>query len=487
MSLLLPSTLYPVAAVRALDAAAIASGIPGRVLMQRAGRAAWQVALRRWPTARVIAVVCGPGNNGGDAYVVAAAAAREGREVRLIEIGEISKSGADAQACRAAALRAGLLPGTGMQALDGADLIIDGLFGIGLTRAPTGDLAHAINAMNASARPILSLDVPSGLDADTGGAPGDVVRATATITFIALKQGLVTGAAADCVGTLEFDGLDVPAGIYAAELASAVRLAIPHLAARRRGAHKGNNGHVLVVGGAPGYAGAARLAAEAALRCGAGLVSVAAMPECVPLIHAGRPEVMVHAVRNAEELAGLLARASVVAIGPGLGQDAWGRQMFAAVRDVALPLVVDADALNLLAANPQFRADWCLTPHPGEGARLLGEVSPALLNRDRFMAVRRLRETYGGTVLLKGAGTLIADEQGIGVVTAGNPGMASGGMGDVLTGVIAALRAQGLSMSEAARQGACLHAAAADRATARDGERGLLASDLLLELRRLVN
>jgi NAD(P)H-hydrate epimerase len=314
------------------------------------------------------------------------------------------------------------------------------------------------------------------------------VRAEVTCTFIALKQGLVTGLAPECVGVLELADLEVPGEVYAAATPTAQRLpATPYLGRRARGANKGQYGHVLVVGGSPGFAGAVRLTAEAALRCGAGLVSVATAPECVPLITAGRPEIMVHAIRTADELAPLLARATVIAVGPGLGQGAWGRALFSGVREARVPLVVDADALNLLAADRQYRDDWCLTPHPGEAARLLGDASAAVVNRDRYAAVRSLQATFGGVVVLKGAGSLVDDGRCIGVVAAGNPGMASGGMGDVLTGVIAALIAQGLEPGNAARTGASLHAVAADRAAARDGERGLLASDLLTELRHLVN
>ena len=486
MNVLLPSALYSVAAVRALDAAAIASGIPGLVLMERAGLAAWQVLQRRWPAARRLAVLCGPGNNGGDGYVLARAARAAGCEVQLVEVGD-GRRGADADACRQAALSAGLVPSRRYEQLAAAEVLVDALFGIGLSRPPINPYADAIAAINAAGRPVLSLDVPSGLNADTGTAPGAVVRASVTVSFIALKQGLVTGDARDVVGALELVTLDIPASTGADLAPAARRLPVPRLLPRRRVAHKGEAGHVLVIGGSPGYAGAARLAAEAALRSGAGLVSVATVAESVPLVHAGRPEIMTHAVTDAAQLAPLLARASVVAIGPGLGQGVWGQTMFGAVRDLKLPLVLDADALNLLAINPQHRADWCLTPHPGEAARLLGLPDARAINADRYAAVSALRARFGGAVILKGAGTLVAGDAGIGVVTAGNPGMASGGMGDVLTGVVAALCAQGLALSDAAAHGAMAHALAADRVAARDGERGLLASDLFAELRRILN
>ncbi len=486
MSALLQTALYSVAAVRALDAAAIAGGTPGLALMQRAGLAAWQVLQRRWPTARRIAVLCGPGNNGGDGYVLALAAKAAGYAVDLLEVGD-GRRGADAAACRQAALAAGLVPHAQLDHLTSAEVLVDALFGIGLTRAPANPYAEAIAAINAAGRPVLSLDLPSGLNADTGTAPGVAVRASVTVTFIALKQGLVTGQASDFVGALELAALDLPPDLGKAIAPSAQRLAAPRLTARRRTAHKGEAGHVLVIGGSAGYAGAARLAAEAALRCGAGLVSVATMAASVPLVQAGRPEIMTHAIADASQLLPLLARASVIAIGPGLGQGPWAQALFGAVRDLPLPLVVDADALNLLAINPQQREHWCLTPHPGEAARLIGVADARAINADRYAAAGELRARYGGTVILKGAGSLVAGPAGIGVVTAGNPGMASGGMGDVLTGVVAALCAQGMDLPTAAASGAMAHAMAADRAAARDGERGLLASDLLPELRRLLN
>ena len=490
MSALLPSKLYSVAEVRALDAAAIASGIPGLTLMQRAGQAGWAMLLRRWPQAVHVAVICGSGNNGGDGYVLASAARRAGRRVTLLEVGDSGKAGAEAQACRAAALADGVMPGGGLAALATADVLVDALFGIGLRTAPAGEFAATIEAINESPAPVLSLDVPSGLDADTGYAPGKVVRATATLTFIGLKQGLFTGEAADCLGALEFDDLEVPAEVYDVATPAGDRL-VPGLvrgwlAPRRRTAHKGDAGHVLVVGGTPGYVGAARMAAEAALRTGAGLVSVAA-PEAVTAgLAAGRPELMVHAVESPADLGPLLARVSVVAIGPGLGQGAWGHAMLGAVLQRRLPLVVDADALNLLAGEPLRREGWCLTPHPGEAGRLLG-LPTAKVNADRFSAARALAERFGGTVLLKGAGTVVTEGQAVDVVCAGNPGMASGGMGDVLTGIIAGLVAQGMPLPQAARLGAVLHASAADRAALAGGERGLLATDLFPPLRQLLN
>jgi len=251
--------------------------------------------------------------------------------------------------------------------------------------------------------------------------------------------------------------------------------------------HKGDAGHVLVIGGDRGMPGAARMAGEAAYRAGAGLVILATHPEHAAQISAARPELMTYGVESAADLRPLFARADVIAIGPGLGGGEWGRVLFGAVLDTRLPIVVDADALNSLAADPVMHDGWILTPHPGEAARLLG-MSKEEVQADRFAAVREMVASYGGVCVLKGAGTLVASlyNGAIAVCDRGNPGMASGGMGDVLTGVIAGLRAQGLSSVDAARLGVWLHAAAGDDAAA-TGEIGLLASDLLPFIRARLN
>jgi len=480
--------------VRALDRAAIeVAGIPGLDLMRRAGAAAYRLLRARWPQARRPGIVCGPGNNGGDGWVIAELARGDGLRPVVIELGDHGRLGPDAAAARAAALAAHVGVARGLSELDDVDLVVDAVFGIGLAREVDAGYRAAIDAINACAArglPVLAVDIPSGLHADTGAVLGAAVRATATITFIGLKQGLVTGLAADCVGDLVFDALGTPASIHTGIAPSARRVthaSLKHLLPRRaRAAHKGQHGHVLIVGGAPGYAGAARLAAEAALRVGAGLVSAAVHPACAAQLNEGRPEIMVHAVAGAQALAPLLKRATVVAVGPGLAQLDWSAELFGAVCDAQRPLVVDADALNLLARDPQHRSDWCLTPHPGEAARLLGLASTRDIAADRYAAAAAIAARYGGVAVLKGAGSIVSGGECPAVIAGGNPGMAGGGMGDVLTGVIAALLAQGLALGDAAALGAALHAAAGDLAAA-DGERGLLASDLFGPLRRLVN
>jgi NAD(P)H-hydrate epimerase len=256
---------------------------------------------------------------------------------------------------------------------------------------------------------------------------------------------------------------------------------------RPRDSHKGANGHVLAIGGDHGTGGAIRMAAEAALRTGAGLVSVATREDNVPAMNAARPELMAHGVHGPQALQPMLDKASVVALGPGMGQGAWGHALWTTALDMDLPTVLDADGLNLLHAEPRtLPAKTVLTPHPGEAGRLLG-IETAAVQADRFAAARELARRYRAVVVLKGNGSLVASPEGeVSVCPWGNPGMASGGMGDTLTGVIAALLGQGCDPYRAACLGVSLHARAADVA-ARAGERGLLAGDLLDPLRRLVN
>jgi ADP-dependent NAD(P)H-hydrate dehydratase / NAD(P)H-hydrate epimerase len=483
----LPEKLYTGAQVRELDRRAIQDhGIPGYTLMERAGQAAFNGLRMRWPHARRIGVLCGPGNNGGDGYVIARLAHTSGIHVWLVEAGNPDSLQGDAARAEWAAA-GGSAVSAGVSWPE-ADVLVDALLGTGLDRAVGGPMAGLIDAVNATGLPVLAVDIPSGLHADTGAVMGCAVHAALTVTFIGLKTGLFTGAGPDCCGRVVFEALEVPAGVYDGITPAAERLDsayVGRLMPRPRGAHKGSFGHVLVVGGDQGMPGAARLAGEAAARTGAGLVSVATHPDHAPLLPLTRPELMVHAATGPADLAPLLARATVAAVGPGLGRGHWGRGLLGRLLECGLPMVLDADALNLLAAEPLRRDDWVLTPHPGEAARLLG-CDSAAVQADRPGAAARIVGRFGGVCVLKGAGTLVHDGELLSVCTGGNPGMASGGMGDVLTGIIAALMAQGFDPGEAARLGVCAHAEAADRA-ARAGERGLLASDVIASLREVVN
>ena len=488
----LPHALYRAEQVRALDRSAIEDqGIPGCELMERAGTAAYRLLRERWPEARDVTDLSGVGNNAGDGYVVARLARGDGLSVRVLHLGEPPRLRGDALSMANGYREGGGLLQSFAELPRRTDVIVDALLGTGLERPVEGEWARAVKAANEHPAEVLAIDIPTGLHADTGSELGVAVRAAATLTFIGLKQGMFTGRGPECCGEIHFDALRVPAVVYSREVLSARRLDWHKqsglLGPRRRDAHKGDFGHVLVVGGAPGYSGAARLTGEGALRAGAGLVTVATHPDHAPYLNANRPELMVRGVAEPEQLQPLLERCSVISVGPGLDRESWGRALFERVLASDRPLVVDADALNLLAENGVARRNWILTPHPGEAARLLRR-SIAELQADRFGAVRRLQERFGGVAVLKGAGTLIfgPSRKPPAVCSDGNPGMSSGGMGDVLTGIIAALVAQGLTLEDAACAGVCVHASAGDAAAA-GGERGLLASDLFEPLRALLN
>ena len=482
--------LYAAADVRELDRLAIEQAhLPGYTLMQRAAAASWHALRARWPQAQRVVVVAGPGNNGGDGYEIARLAHAAGCAVQVIQVGAVPPRGEAHRAWAAWRAEGTIHPFAGE--CPSADVIVDALYGTGLTRAPAAEPAAAIAAINASrarGTPVLAVDIPSGLDASTGATPGVAVGADLTVTFIGNKLGLYLQSGPDLAGERCFAALDVPPSLYEAIAPRAwlmdreqLRMALPP---RTRSAYKNRHGHVLIVGGNHGMAGAALLAGRSALRSGAGLVSVATREAHAVLLTAAQPELMCHGVEQAADLQGLCERADVIAIGPGLGQDEWSRQLWAAVLTSQRPLVLDADALNLLARHPQPLADAVLTPHPGEAARLLG-VDGVTVQRDRLAALAALQHRYQATVVLKGAGTLVGSAPPA-LCPHGNPGMAVAGMGDVLTGVIAALRAQGLSAPSAASTGVLVHALAGDQA-AMTGERGLLPSDLIAALRSAVN
>jgi len=488
----LPVAVHTADQVRALDRHAIDDlHIPSYTLMTRAGEAALGALRSCWPSAHRIAVVCGPGNNGGDGYVLARLAREQRLEVVAIGLHESARLQGDARRAHDDFVAAGGTVGTWhANCLRGIDVVVDAIFGVGLSRPVTGITAEAIAAINHSEAHVLALDIPSGLHADTGEILGDAVRAERTATFLGLKLGFYLGEGPNCVGVVMFDALDLSATALSHVQPSALRIdeaAIAELLPpRRRTAHKGQQGSVLVIGGNLGMPGAARMTGEAALRAGAGLVTIATRHENVAAIVGARPELMCRGVTSGDELTALIAHADVIALGPGLGQDEWARAMFNAALATDRRAVIDADALNLLAQSPRTNSRWILTPHPGEAARLLGKTA-ADIQRDRLGAAREIAARYRGTVVLKGAGTLVVSDEGLpAICDRGNPGMASPGMGDVLTGVIAGIVAQSADLTAAARVGVLVHALAGDMA-ARRGERGLLATDLFAHLPTCVN
>lgn len=493
----LPTALFNVSQIKALECLAIqVQDVSGLELMIRAGNAVFQQLRERWPNAVQIAIFCGAGNNAGDGYIVATLALQAGLSVIVYSVIATEHLKGDALAAyqlyhEVLGRVETFVPEPSVMAQ--MDVIVDALLGTGLYKPVTGIMAQAIAFINHTDSPVIAVDIPSGLHADTGCVMGCAVVADCTVTFIGLKQGQFSGQAADYCGSIVYDALGVADAVFTDIPATICRVERLSLAPRQHYSHKGHYGHVLVIGGDQGYSGAVRLAGEAALRIGAGLVSIATHTAHAGMINLGRPELMCYGVENPDQLLRLITKASVVLVGPGLGLTFWAKDLFIAVINAShavnplnakIPLVIDADALHFLANARIKNPDWILTPHPGEAARLL-HVSTSDIEHDRFAAVSAIQMRYDGIAVLKGSGTLIASET-IAVANTGNPGMASGGMGDVLAGVIAGLLAQGLSPKEAAQQGVYLHGLAGDKAAQHTGERGLLASDLLPYLSQLV-
>ncbi|MDT8448886.1 MAG: NAD(P)H-hydrate dehydratase [Wenzhouxiangellaceae bacterium] len=485
--------LYRADQVRELDRRAIEDcGIPGYTLMQRAGGAVFRVLRARWPEASRVLVCCGGGNNGGDGYVVARLAHEAGLEVRVIALKAPDQLGGDARKAADDWHAAGGTVEEWSGKLPAADVVVDALLGTGLDREVRGDYADAIAAMAAigdSGAATIAVDVPSGINADTGAVMGCAVRAAATASFIGRKRGLETGDAVDFRGTLLFDDLDVPESVHENLESDARRLDARETtgwAQRRPSTHKGALGHVLVVGGDFNFPGACLLAARAALVAGSGLVSVATRRAHAHSLAVGLPEAMWADGEDGATLEALIGRADVLALGPGLGASEWSEAVFTRVLAAGKSVVLDADGLNALArsAGVRERGDWILTPHPGEAARLLG-CSAADIQRDRFEAVRAIAARFDAVVVLKGAGSLVADPAGnTRVCPYGNPAMATAGMGDVLTGIVASLAGQGMSLFDAACAGVVLHARAGDTAAA--GRRSILAGELIDALPRVL-
>ncbi|AUH71639.1 NAD(P)H-hydrate dehydratase [Legionella sainthelensi] len=452
-------------------------------LMSRAGAEAFSHIIKLYPHIRHLAVYCGSGNNAGDGYVVARLAHEHGLMVTVYQCKALVDLPLAAQHAALMAINAGVDCQPADEPLDSeAELIVDALLGIGLRGPVHGNIASAIHQINASGLPVIALDVPSGLNADTGQVDNFCVQADATLTFIAQKLGMYTADGPDYCGDIYCCSLSLEACTHqltpAARLLNSTTLSLP-LAKRKKNSHKGNYGHVLIIGGGPGMPGAVSLAAKATLRSGSGAVTVATWPEYATSALSLIPEAMVSGIKTAKDLKRLLANASVCVIGPGLGESDWAIDLFLTAITSQLPMVIDASALRLLANNPQTDDNWILTPHPGEAASLLA-CSTDSIQKDRYQAAEKIQQQYGGVVVLKGAGTLIQTaEKSTFVCPRGNPGMASAGMGDVLSGIIAGFCAQGFSLAQAAQYGVWVHAVAGDRVAEKLGEAGLLASDLL--------
>ena len=521
------TSIYLAQQVRELDRITIEQeGISGIKLMRSAAQACVDVLLEQSPSPGKVSVLCGSGNNAGDGFIIAGLLANKGIEVTVGLVGKRPPAETDASKAYEYCSDAGVEILTAEDSLQHSLFVVDALLGTGLTGPVRPQYHRVISAVNLQECTVLSVDLPSGLCADTGNILGTCIKADMTVTFIGRKLGLLTNDGPEMVGKLNFADLSVPAAVFDAIEPRVGMLSyeqqIRKLPVRNRNGHKNHHGHVLVVGGDQGMAGAAAMAAEAAIYSGAGLVSVATHPSSVSSLVARRPEIMVKAVTTTDELKEMMSRATVIVVGPGLGMESlgieslgieslgieslgieslgmeslgieslgsdrsWGSQLFNTVLQSELPMVIDADGLNRLsrlAEQSARRDNWILTPHPGEARRLLGKN----VQVDRLASVKQLQEKYGGVCLLKGVGTLIASGPDVCLCPYGNPGMSAAGMGDVLSGVIGALVAQGLDIDDATCLGAVVHSLAADNITARQGERGLLATQLLPEIRSLLN
>lgn len=481
--------LYSAAQVRELDRIAIEDhGVPGLTLMKRAAEACVEVLLNRWPSPGSVSIICGSGNNAADGFIIAGLLKSRNVQTKVGLVGRVPTEPAkDATEAYRYCVDSGVEIVAFDDAIADADLVVDALLGTGLRGDLRSEYQEAIARINQASVPVLAVDVPSGLCSDTGRTLGAAVKADCTVTFIGRKLGLMTNDGQEHLGSLHFSDLSVPKDIYDGVdwLADQVEYEslVDKIPKRHRNSHKVRHGHLLIVAGGEGMAGAAILAAEAAIYAGAGLVTVATHPDNVSAIISRRPEVMARGVSLADELDPLLERATGIVMGPGLGTDEWAQRLLDRVIGTHLPKLIDADGLNLICDSGLHRDDWILTPHPGEAYRLIDMD----IQSDRLAAVKELQKRYGGVALLKGSGTLICDGEKPILNPYGNPGMAVAGMGDVLSGVIGSLMVQGLSLSAASRIGSVVHALAADRLVAEIGERGLLASELPPVIRTLLN
>ncbi|HJV28163.1 MAG TPA: NAD(P)H-hydrate dehydratase [Aromatoleum sp.] len=464
--------IYPVAGIRTIEALVAPHAQP--TLMERAGRASAEEAVRlTQDRAGHTLIACGPGNNGGDGFVMARRLLQAGRPVTVAFAGDPAKLPPDAAAALTAWRAAGGETVSDFPAApaNGWALVVDALFGIGLRRPVEGRYAQWIANLNAQPAPRLAIDIPSGLDADTGRILGSVFRATATLTFLALKPGLLTLDGPDISGVVHVHRLDIdpPAWLPPMGLQTQPALVRPFMRPRLQNTHKGTYGDVGIIGGASGMIGAALLAGRAALKLGCGRVLIGMVDECAPSVDFSQPELMLQKPDD------VLAYASVLAVGPGLGSSEEAISILNRAIRSNKPLILDADALNLVAASPQLRsqvairtAPTLMTPHPGEAGRLLG-ADTASVQADRVAAALTLASTYRALVVLKGSGSVLTNPDGRWLINStGHPGMASAGMGDVLTGLIASLVAQGWNPESALIAGVHLHGAAADR-LAREG------------------
>ena len=485
--------LYTTLEIRKIEEAAIGSNEhTGSSLMLSAARASFEILSKVWPTNRKIQIFCGTGKNGGDGYLLAGLALARGWDVVVWQIGDLSRIKGEAAIARNHVLLEGVTEKeyqSGCLFPDG--VIVDAMIGTGLKTQLKPQYRNAVREINKSGLPVLAIDLPTGLNADTGEVVEDAVKADNTITFLKKKRGFFTASGPDFIGDLEVNALGLRESADLSERPSCYKLDLSalllHCGARKFRSHKGTFGSVLVVGGNYNMGGAVALAGEAALRTGAGLVRVLTRKEHIPSLLVRTPELMVFEAKSKRQVESIISQSDIILVGPGLGRDSWAEQLLNAVLKNSAKIILDADALNLLTEKKitSFGSKCIIsTPHPGEAARLLS-VSSEEVQKDRFKAAEAIQEIIGGTVILKGNGTLVFDGKSFLLCPYGNPGMATAGMGDVLGGVVASLLAQGLEEKLASSLSVSLHAAAADKISS-EGMLGIIASDLMLPMRQLL-
>ncbi len=490
-------TFYSASSAQQIDQYAIQQlGIPGILLMKQAGFFAFQTLQKKFfpstsnTALKTISVLCGTGNNGGDGFIVAQLAKQAGLTVHIYLFGEANQLKDDALTAYQELQAIGITTtpfnfATHQSTLQQSDVIVDAILGIGLDRPVTGQRFNDIQQINQLNRPVLALDIPSGLHADTGNVLGAAIRATHTCTFITQKIGLYSFQGSDIAGKVHYSPLYLKTNAFQSQTPIAYHHSLDHWLAQRpkppASQHKGQAGTVCFIGGNHNMMGAIQLAARASLHTGAGLVKVITQTEHTIALTQQQPELMCY---DQSQLNAQVQHANVIAIGPGLGLDDWATQCYQAALNHPQPKVMDADALKLLAQTPQKQNNWILTPHPGEAAQLLNTTSQAI-QADRIAAIHALHKKYGGIIVLKGNGTLVFDGEQVEICLAGNPRMAVGGMGDTLTGIIATLVTQGLSLWNAACLGVSLHAHAGDQ-VAQKNRTAVLPSELTLQLCSLV-
>ncbi len=472
-------------------------GIPGPVLMEQAGRACAEEAEALLPENQPgrIAVICGKGNNGGDGLVAARYLHNAGHEVEIFMLAHSDSLRGDALLNRNIlnSLDVPVKVRASQESVSNMDLksfhvLVDAIFGTGLSKQVRGVYETAIEKINASGKPVVSVDIPSGLSSDTGQVMGCAVKATVTVTFGAPKVGQLVFPGADIAGDLVVADIGIPPSLYSSGPEMTWLLTDddmqPYLGLRKQDAHKGNFGHLAVIAGSVDKPGSAGLCCSAACRSGAGLVTLGAKKEVLDRVLVGAVEFMGSTIQSFTEAYGLCGDKTAAVVGPGLGQDKEVAEMVMdLVENLPIPLVIDADGLNVLSGHldvlKKAKGERILTPHPGEMARLV-KLSTAEVQSHRLDTARQLASEAACTVVLKGASTIVADQQKAAfIVPTGNPGMASGGSGDVLCGVIGSFLCQGLGPVEAASVGAYIHGAAGDLAANYRGQRGQTASDLV--------